>query len=108
MGTDKRPQKLAIIGLDCAAPELVFETFRDELPVLSALMGRGVRARLRSIVPPITVPAWSCLASGAEASIKRRIIGERPLTERLVAVDQIDLAAHRPSQLRINQNKATE
>jgi predicted AlkP superfamily phosphohydrolase/phosphomutase len=49
-----------IVGLDCAEPSLL-EAWRDELPVLSGLMERGVHGRLTSIVPPITVPAWSCM-----------------------------------------------
>lgn len=49
-----------IIGLDCAEPSLL-EAWRDELPVLSGLMERGVHGRLTSVIPPITVPAWSCM-----------------------------------------------
>ena len=30
--------KLMVIGLDCAAPQLVFEQWRDELPTLHRLM----------------------------------------------------------------------
>jgi predicted AlkP superfamily phosphohydrolase/phosphomutase len=50
-----------LIGLDCAEPALVLERWRDELPTLSGLMERGRSGRLRSVVPPITVPAWSCM-----------------------------------------------
>jgi predicted AlkP superfamily phosphohydrolase/phosphomutase len=50
-----------IVGLDCAEPSLVLERWRDELPTLSALMERGAYGRLRSVIPPITVPAWSCM-----------------------------------------------
>ena len=50
-----------IIGLDCAEPSLVLERWRTELPTLSALMERGRYGHLRSVVPPITVPAWSCM-----------------------------------------------
>ena len=50
-----------IVGLDCAEPTLVLERWRDRLPVLSGLIERGVAGRLTSIVPPITVPAWSCM-----------------------------------------------
>ncbi|MGH8941175.1 MAG: alkaline phosphatase family protein, partial [Actinomycetes bacterium] len=49
-----------LIGLDSAEPSLV-EAWRDELPVLSGLMDRGVHGRLTSVIPPITVPAWSCM-----------------------------------------------
>jgi predicted AlkP superfamily phosphohydrolase/phosphomutase len=50
-----------LIGLDCAEPSLVLERWRDELPALAGLMDRGRSGRLRSVVPPITVPAWSCM-----------------------------------------------
>jgi predicted AlkP superfamily phosphohydrolase/phosphomutase len=50
-----------VIGLDCAEPSLVFERWRDRLPTLSGLMERGRWGPLTSVVPPITVPAWSCM-----------------------------------------------
>ena len=56
-------KRVMIIGLDCAEPSLVLDRWRDELPVLSGLMERGVSGRLTSVVPPITVPAWSCMMS---------------------------------------------
>jgi predicted AlkP superfamily phosphohydrolase/phosphomutase len=52
-----------IVGLDCAEPSLVLDRWRERLPVLSGLMERGVSGRLTSVVPPITVPAWSCMMS---------------------------------------------
>ena len=55
--------KVMLIGLDCAEPSLVLERWRAELPVLSRLMERGAYGRLTSVVPPITVPAWSCMMS---------------------------------------------
>jgi predicted AlkP superfamily phosphohydrolase/phosphomutase len=50
-----------IIGLDCAEPSLVFDEWRGELPVISGLMDRGAYGKLTSVIPPITVPAWSCM-----------------------------------------------
>jgi predicted AlkP superfamily phosphohydrolase/phosphomutase len=55
--------KVMIIGLDCAEPSLLLERWRDRLPVLSGLMERGAYGRLTSVIPPITVPAWSCMMS---------------------------------------------
>ena len=52
-----------IIGLDCAEPSLVIERWRDQLPALASLMDRGIYGRLTSVIPPITVPAWSCMMS---------------------------------------------
>src|SRR5581483_10613851 len=56
-----RVSKAMIIGLDCAEPSLVFDSWLDELPNLRSLVRRGTWGRLRSITPPITVPAWSCM-----------------------------------------------
>ena len=56
-------EKLLIIGLDSAPPELVFDRFRDELPVLSRLMSEGAWGALESIIPPITCPAWMSMMS---------------------------------------------
>jgi predicted AlkP superfamily phosphohydrolase/phosphomutase len=53
--------KVMILGLDCAEPSLVLERWRDRLPTLARLMERGAYGRLTSVIPPITVPAWSCM-----------------------------------------------
>jgi predicted AlkP superfamily phosphohydrolase/phosphomutase len=58
--------RVAVIGLDCAEPRLVFERWREELPNLSQLMDRGTWGPLRSVDPPITVPAWSCMMTGRD------------------------------------------
>ena len=55
-----------MIGLDCAEPDLVFDRFADELPNLRSLMERGTWGPLRTVDPPITVPAWSCMTSGLD------------------------------------------
>jgi predicted AlkP superfamily phosphohydrolase/phosphomutase len=64
----QQPQKrrVAIIGLDCAAPELVFERWADELPNLSKLRQHGLYGELESVIPAITVPAWSCMMSSKD------------------------------------------
>jgi len=58
--------KIAVIGLDGAAPSLVFDRWRQQLPNLSALMERGAWGELRSVHPPITVPAWAVVFSGKD------------------------------------------
>ncbi|HUB73230.1 MAG TPA: alkaline phosphatase family protein [Solirubrobacteraceae bacterium] len=58
--------RVAVIGLDCAEPQLVFERWRAQLPNLSRLMERGAWGPLLSVDPPITVPAWSCMTSGRD------------------------------------------
>jgi predicted AlkP superfamily phosphohydrolase/phosphomutase len=52
-----------VIGLDCAAPQLVFDRWLDELPTIRSLTERGSYGILRSCDPPITVPAWSVMTS---------------------------------------------
>jgi predicted AlkP superfamily phosphohydrolase/phosphomutase len=59
-------QKIAIIGLDCASPQLVFEKWIDHLPNLKKLIKTGISAPLQSCDPPITIPAWSVMFSGKD------------------------------------------
>jgi len=59
-------RKVAVIGLDCAPPRLIFEQWRAELPHLNALMQRGVWGELASCHPPITVPAWSSMLTSKD------------------------------------------
>ncbi|MGA9348239.1 MAG: sulfate adenylyltransferase [Anaerolineae bacterium] len=59
-------QKVLIIGLDCMAPQLVFDQWRDELPNLRGLMEAGIYGELESTVPPITVPAWSSMMASKD------------------------------------------
>lgn len=57
-------RKVLVIGLDCLTPQLLFERWLDELPTFKRLVEAGAWGRLRSVHPPITVPAWSCMMSG--------------------------------------------
>ncbi|NOT00072.1 MAG: phosphodiesterase [Phycisphaerales bacterium] len=59
-------RKVAVFGLDCAEPSLVFDRWRDDLPHLRGLMERGTWGQLTSCIPPITVPAWSCMTSSCD------------------------------------------
>lgn len=61
--------KLLIIGLDCADPELVFSRWRENLPNLAYLMRKGVYGRLKSTIPPITVPAWTSMLTGKDPGV---------------------------------------
>lgn len=58
--------KVLIIGWDCAAPELVFDAFRDDMPNTRRLMAEGIYGNLESTIPPITVPAWMCMMTGRD------------------------------------------
>ncbi len=59
----KRSRKVAVLGLDCVPPALLFNQWREELPNLRSLIESGSYGRLRSSHPPITVPAWSSMMS---------------------------------------------
>ncbi len=56
--------RVAVIGLDCATPQLLFGELADEVPNIRALMAGGLYGPLASITPPITVPAWACAMTG--------------------------------------------
>jgi predicted AlkP superfamily phosphohydrolase/phosphomutase len=56
--------KILVLGLDCAAPDVIF---RDERLVnIRRLMDAGLYGKLQSVVPPITVPAWMCLSTSQD------------------------------------------
>ncbi|MFQ5689199.1 MAG: alkaline phosphatase family protein [Gemmatimonadota bacterium] len=56
--------KLLVIGLDCAAPEILLED--ERLSNFRRLMEGGCYGRLESVVPPITVPAWMCMSTSRD------------------------------------------
>ncbi|MFI5393617.1 MAG: alkaline phosphatase family protein, partial [Myxococcota bacterium] len=56
--------RVAVIGLDCATPQLLFHDLQAEVPNIAKLMGEGAYGNLASITPPITVPAWACAMTG--------------------------------------------
>jgi len=58
--------RVAVIGLDCADPNLVLERWLDELPNIRGLVSGGTWGPLRSVDPPITVPAWTCMLTGRD------------------------------------------
>jgi predicted AlkP superfamily phosphohydrolase/phosphomutase len=59
-----RSQRVVLIGLDCATPQLMFDRYAEDMPTLRKLRADAVWGPLRSVVPPITMPAWSCMMSG--------------------------------------------
>jgi predicted AlkP superfamily phosphohydrolase/phosphomutase len=64
VGSTLTAMKIFVAGLDCAAPELLFRL--PGLTNLKALMAQGCYGRLESVVPPITVPAWMCMATSQD------------------------------------------
>jgi len=56
--------KICILGLDCCAPEIIFQD--ERLTHIRRLMDSGVWGRLESVIPPITVPAWMCMSTSQD------------------------------------------
>lgn len=57
--------KVIVLGLDGVPPELLFsEPIIARMPIMAALRRRGRSGALRSVTPPITVPAWACAMTG--------------------------------------------
>ena len=59
-------RRLAVIGLDCVTPELLFGPWLDEMPNVRRLMDDGMHGNLMSTVPPITVPAWMAMMTSQD------------------------------------------
>lgn len=66
MTTGTGHRRVMVLGLDCAPPALVFDRLSASLPNLSRLIRAGAHGPLRSVAPPITVPAWACMVSGRD------------------------------------------
>lgn len=56
--------KILVLGLDCATPEILLAD--ERLTNLRRLMDAGCYGKLESVVPPITVPAWMCMATSRD------------------------------------------
>ena len=56
--------KICVIGLDCCAPDVVFND--ERLVNIRRLMDLGLYGRLESVIPPITVPAWMCMTTSQD------------------------------------------
>ncbi len=57
-------RRLLVVGLDCAAPKLLYEDFIDELPNFQKIVDDGSRFLMRTTHPPITIPAWAVMVTG--------------------------------------------
>ena len=66
--------RVAVIGLDCGTPGLLFDRFADDMPTLTKLRERSLWGPLRSIVPPITVPFRHVLVTD---DFRQRLSAER-------------------------------
>ncbi|MDE2964508.1 MAG: alkaline phosphatase family protein, partial [Acidobacteriota bacterium] len=56
--------RILVVGLDCAAPEILFGD--ERLTHFRRLMAGGCYGRLESVIPPITIPAWMCMATSQD------------------------------------------
>ena len=64
-GGDGGPQqRLLLIALDGAAPELALGAWREALHNLRLLSDQGIYARISSTLPCASAPAWASLLSG--------------------------------------------
>ncbi len=57
---------VVVLGLDSVPPPLLFERFLPQVPHLRSLMERGTWGALRTCHPPITIPAWAVMFTGAD------------------------------------------
>jgi len=55
--------KILIIGLDGASPDLI-EKWMDDLPNFKKIKENGVFGSLNSTIPPFSCPAWNCFMTG--------------------------------------------
>lgn len=62
--------KVLLIGLDGATFSILDPLMEDGvMPCLSRFLQQGVRAELRSVVPALTPPAWTSLATGRSPGV---------------------------------------
>lgn len=58
-------QKVLVLGLDGLDPKLITKWVeRRKLPTFEKIIEQGCFGRLKSTIPPITVPAWPAMFSG--------------------------------------------
>jgi len=60
----KIAKRCFVIGLDSAPPSFIFDEYKEDIPNLSKLRSESAYGALESCIPPITVPAWTCMMSG--------------------------------------------
>jgi predicted AlkP superfamily phosphohydrolase/phosphomutase len=59
-------KKVMVLGWDGVPPRIVFDSLRDDLPNLNALLKTSIYGPLRSTTPPITIPAWMSMTTGCD------------------------------------------
>lgn len=59
-------ERVMVLGLDSVPPGFLFERFRNRMPRMNDLLRRAQFGTLRTIDPPITVPAWAVMFTGVD------------------------------------------
>ena len=59
-------KRFLVIGLDSVPPELAFDQMLEVMPNLSKLLRRSTYGPMMSTIPPITIPAWSCMMTSQD------------------------------------------
>ncbi|MFX1598703.1 MAG: alkaline phosphatase family protein [Promethearchaeota archaeon] len=59
-----KKNKVLVIGLDSASPELLFDRFLDDMPHVKNLLNASIYGPMESCIPAITIPAWMVMATG--------------------------------------------
>ncbi|UCH19656.1 MAG: alkaline phosphatase family protein [Deltaproteobacteria bacterium] len=66
MDKNRQQQKLLMLGLDAALPDLIMKfTKEGSMPVTQRLIKKGWFARMITTFPPLTAAAWGAITSGA-------------------------------------------
>ncbi|MCI0398668.1 MAG: DUF2304 family protein [Chloroflexi bacterium] len=88
-----RPGKVVVVGLDGATFDLITPWAAEgRLPTLARLMRQGAHGPLRSTIPPMTAPAWTSFATGANPGRHRLYdwIAREPDSYRFSPVTALD------------------
>lgn len=56
--------RMVVVGLDSASPELLFNEFLDDMPNVKRLLNSSIYGPMESCIPAITMPAWMVMATG--------------------------------------------
>jgi len=60
---ETKVNKVFVIGLDSAPPDLLFGKFSEDLPNIKKLIERSMYGPMESCIPAITIPAWMVMAT---------------------------------------------
>jgi predicted AlkP superfamily phosphohydrolase/phosphomutase len=58
--------RVLVIGLDCLPASVLEPPLAATMPTVSQLVREGTGGALESTLPPITIPAWTCMLSGRD------------------------------------------